>query len=90
MLKPSSEPHPVSYTDRSGRLIPHVQSINYQTSIFTVSLTTTVGPSRIRVEQTMSLDISDDHLDHQTVRDLWKHHKRTIHFLVPLGKPSVW
>lgn len=28
---------------------------------------------------------SDDHLDYYTIIDLWKYHKSTIHFIVPMG-----
>jgi hypothetical protein len=27
----------------------------------------------------------DDHLDYQTILDIWKYHQRTVHFMVPLG-----
>ena len=29
--------------------------------------------------------MTDDHLDYYTIMDLWKHHKKTIHFIVPMG-----
>lgn len=31
---------------------------------------------------------ADDHLDYQTILDVWKYHQRTVHFMVPLGRLS--
>lgn len=28
----------------------------------------------------------DDHLDYNTIMDLWKYHQATIHFFVPIGQ----